>query len=287
MDWLVRSSSYREDPGTNFFSLHPRNVWLDDQDRLHLRLTQRSGQWDCAEVSSLRSFGYGTYRLHLDSLLNDLDPNVVMGMFIDARDATMTNEIDIEFARWSNPTNFNAWYTVQPWSVTNHQMGFSLPSGTGRAWHSFTWEPNRIWWNSRGDLSPFPGLTIVDAPLSNYLFTGSAEVPKTNDERIRLNLWLFDNRGPADGREVEVVIRKVEFIPHLQFASPPVTHGTLQFKFTGIPGVPYRLDWTDDVSNWTNSSSRGGMTWSSSSWERFLSFATSVSPRMFYHFSIP
>jgi hypothetical protein len=77
----VVKSSTRSGPGPNYFSDSSRNVWVDRQGRLHLRLTHVNGHWYCAEVISERLFGRGRYSFRVDSPLNDLDPQVVVGLF--------------------------------------------------------------------------------------------------------------------------------------------------------------------------------------------------------------
>ena len=49
-DWWVKTSSGLVGPGPNYFSDSTNNVWLDAQGRLHLRITNRSNQWQCAEL---------------------------------------------------------------------------------------------------------------------------------------------------------------------------------------------------------------------------------------------
>src|SRR5258708_3441244 len=100
-DWTVKSSDGRVGPGPNYFSDSNDNVLVDAQGRLHLLITQPNGRWYCAEVISIRSFGYGTYRFYLDTNLDNLDPQIVLGMFT-WNDAPAYNhrEIDIEVSRW-------------------------------------------------------------------------------------------------------------------------------------------------------------------------------------------
>ena len=66
-DWWVKASSGTNQlgPGPNYFSDNTNNVWTDAQGWLHLRITNRSNQWQCAEIVSARTFGYGSYRFEL------------------------------------------------------------------------------------------------------------------------------------------------------------------------------------------------------------------------------
>ena len=77
---------------------------------------QRCG-WKVAvhEVTSDKSFGYGTYRFTHSGSLKDLDPNIVLGIFTYLDD---NNEIDFELGRWGQATEpKNAQFVVQPASA--------------------------------------------------------------------------------------------------------------------------------------------------------------------------
>ncbi len=80
-DWWVKTSSGLVGPGPNYFSDSTNNVWVDTLGRLHLRITNRSNVWECAEVITRRTFGYGSYRFELGSAVNDINPSVVLGSF--------------------------------------------------------------------------------------------------------------------------------------------------------------------------------------------------------------
>src|SRR5436305_1591178 len=96
--WRVKSSTGRVGPGPNYFCDRPENVRVDPEGRLHLAITSRDGNWQCAEVISTRSFGYGRYRFYLDSS-PDLDPNAVLGMFTwNDEPAYHHREVDIEIS---------------------------------------------------------------------------------------------------------------------------------------------------------------------------------------------
>ena len=121
-DWWVKTSPGLVGPGPNYFSDSTNNVWVDAQGRLRLRITNRSNLWQCAEVVTRRTFGYGSYRFELDTPVNNLDSSVVLGMFTWSDDAAYAHrEIDIECGRWANSNDVNnAQYVVQPWDFSGH-----------------------------------------------------------------------------------------------------------------------------------------------------------------------
>lgn len=201
--WAIKTSRSAVGPGPNVFS--KSNVSVDAQGRLHLRIARDgSGAWTAAEIIGPRTYGYGTYTFTIDSAVDDLDPNVVLGLFTWSDRARFAHrEIDIEFARWGSATDpTNAQFVVQPYDVANHLRRFTQPAATGTT-HRFTWRPGRIDWESRD---------AAGAVIAAYTYAG-ADVPPSGDERVRLNLWLFQGAAPTDGQPVEVVIRSFAFTP--------------------------------------------------------------------------
>ena len=79
--WDVKSSAGKIGPGPNYFSSSTANVWVDSSGRLHLKLTKAKGRWYAAEVINQASLGRGTYAWVLDSAVDALDANGVLGLF--------------------------------------------------------------------------------------------------------------------------------------------------------------------------------------------------------------
>jgi hypothetical protein len=206
--WLVKSSTGRVGPGPNYFSNSPQNVWVDAQGRLHLMITNAKGKWYCAEIISQLSFGHGTYRFYLDSAVDVLDKSVVLGLFTWNDDPAFDHrELDIEFSRWGSANNQNAQYVVQPYTLPQNILRFDQPPSV-QSTHIFLWMPNQVFFQS------VKGTNAVPAPsdiIKEWSFTGS--VPPAGGENARMNLWLFRGSRPSDGKQVEVVISRFEFVP--------------------------------------------------------------------------
>jgi hypothetical protein len=254
-DWWVKDSAGLVGPGPNYFSDSTNNVWLDGQGRLHLRITNRSNQWQCAEVVSKRTFGYGSYRFELDSAVDGINPSVVFGLFTWSDDPAYTHrEIDIECGRWGNPGDVNnAQYVVQPWDRPNHLVRYAVPAGLTNSTHSFTWETNRISYQAlRGSYSPNPAPTNL---ISAWVFTSAADVPQTGDENIRINLWLINGHAPTDNSEVELIVKSIQFVP----LAPPLPaillqprsgNGYLSFDINGQADRRYEVQISTNCSTW-------------------------------------
>ena len=201
--WSIKTSRSAVGPGPNVFSL--ANVSVDATGALHLRIANDgTGKWSCAEVIGPTSLGYGTYTFRLASRDDNLDPNVVLGLFTWSDKAPYAHrEIDIEFARWgsaADPTN--AQYVVQPAATTGHLTRFTQ-SATTASTQTFEWRAGRITWQS----VDATGTTIA---ARTYL---GADVPRPGDERVRLNLWLFGGSAPINGAAAEVVVSSFTFSP--------------------------------------------------------------------------
>jgi hypothetical protein len=199
--WLVKSSldTADEGPGPNDFSDSPQNVWVDNQGRLHLKITHVHGDWYCAEVISAQSLGAGRYSFQIGSDVHALDPNVVLGFFTWNDDPAYYNrEIDIEFARFGGAFRVtNGDYVVQPYLHPGHLHRFIEPPVAPSA-DSFDWEANSVLFRSS---AAFP---------EAWRYVGR-DVPPRGHAEMHINLWLFHGKAPQDGKTVEIVINHFSY----------------------------------------------------------------------------
>jgi hypothetical protein len=203
LTWDVKTSRSAVGPGPNLFA--KANVWVDVVGNLHLRIAKdTNGRWTCAEIIGPSTHGYGTYAFELASRVDNLDPNVVLGLFTWSDKSPYAHrELDIELARWGNgadPTN--GQYVVQPWDVANHLRRFIMPAD-GASLHRFTWRRGQVAWESYG---------ASGNNIDSYAYAGS-DVPVTGDERVRLNFWLFNGTAPLNGAAAEVMVKQFSFTP--------------------------------------------------------------------------
>ena len=209
-EWLVKSSQVPVGPGPNIFSDSSDNVWVDQDGYLHLKITKKDDSYQCAELISRESFGYGTYTFHLDSRVDNLDENVVLGLFTWS-DAPEYNhrEIDIEFSRWGDPMSANAQWVVQPWDTPGNMERFNIRPGDVPSTHCFTWHSDSIkFWGVYGN----DGWTsIPNNIIHEWSYMGS-DTPVPGGENVRMNLWLMWGYPPVNEEETEVVIGDFEFV---------------------------------------------------------------------------
>jgi hypothetical protein len=199
--WQVKTGQL-VGPGPNYFSDDTANVSIDSEGRLNLKIDFRDDKWYCAEIVLDHSLGYGLYTFKLDSRVDNLDFNTILGCFIYE---TTNREFDFEFSkRLANP--FNAQYVVQPWYTPGNIEFYNMPTSTQTS-HSFEWRSDSIVfksWNGHADISTPATL------IHSWTYTG-ADIPPTGDERMRFNLYLFGGDPPVQGAGDEVIVTSFEY----------------------------------------------------------------------------
>ncbi len=209
--WVKTSAGGLTGPGPNHYSDSASNVWVDAQGLLHLQITHTNNQWQCVEIISDRSFGYGQYRFTVSAPVNSLDPNAVLGLFTWSNDTAYNDrEIDIELSRWDYAFGSNDVedYAVAPYAA-GQTVRFPLPSGVTNSTHSFIWQSNSITFQSlNGNFASPPAAT-------NNLesWTCTVGTPPAGGEQVHMNLWLDKGNPPVGGQPVEVVISQFQFVP--------------------------------------------------------------------------
>jgi len=211
-NWDVKTCVVPVGPGPNLFSDTTENVWVDSDDNLHLKITERNGSWYCSEVILRDSLGYGHYIFQITGQIGIIDENIVLGFFSWDNDACVENhrEIDIEFSRWgNNQDTTNAQYVVQPWNIAGNLKRWHMPTNIDSSTHGFSWNTDSIRFFSVKD---HQSTQPYDSILYLWTYTGS-NIPIPGSETIRINLWLYNGTPPSNGQEVEVIISRFEYIP--------------------------------------------------------------------------
>ena len=219
--WEVRPTgsggpSWGTQPGQqNHWSSSENNVWRDTQGRLHLKLTNAGGYWNCAEIYTQESFGYGEYIFWLDSRIDQLDQHVVAGLFT-YRPPDGVNELDIEFTTWSNQFTDNSQYVVygpktNPPPDFDWRNRFQTNLNGDCTSHRIKWNP--FWVNFRslhGHYFEPPNDSFI---IAERTYDGIS-VSKHDYEKVHINLWLTGAPAPSNNQEVEIIISNFMFIPN-------------------------------------------------------------------------
>jgi hypothetical protein len=238
-EWYVRNNEQYQGPGSNVFHSGKKNVWVDTEGKLHLKIRKINDVWTCSEIYTKESFGYGRYIFYVESTkLDSLDENVVLGLFTWDNESfkSMANtELDIEFAKWGYAEEKNTLqYSVQPtnggeYPERYHHQANSIMPENDVSMHLFEWTASSVYFAGYKGYA-----TNASDKIDNWIFTSgnparqkkedgmtsdAIVVPSpTPDTKVHINLWLFDSNrdgfgdAPTDGKEVEIVIKKFEFV---------------------------------------------------------------------------
>lgn len=188
---------------------------MDFEGKLHLKIRQIGGVWNCAEVWTIEPAGYGNYVFWVESRFDLYDPKVVAAPFLYADD---DQEIDIEFSRWGDPDYGCGSYSVQPSGIPGNYHPFDVALGGSNTSHSFLWQPDYIHFRSmHGHYTepPSPGFLIED-----WLYTGESIPPESEEMKLHINLWLMSGLAPTDNQEAELVVANVFVTPGIFIQAP-------------------------------------------------------------------
>ncbi|MCB9245059.1 MAG: hypothetical protein H6606_01400 [Flavobacteriales bacterium] len=237
LDWTVKIyEDVMHGPGPNYFSGDERDVFLDENGYLHMRIAQHQGKWMSSEVVADEPTGYGTYRFTIEGMLDAIPDNIVLGLFTwdnTTFQEQANSEVDIEFSKWGDanakrtlqygvqPINFGPYYPERdfvPEYVPGTMNGVSV--------HEFTWTDKLITWRSyagdRVDPTRLIGEWSFDQSNPGRVKNEGGRSSKPivipapgNETSARINFWILTGiaPGPKDNARHEVIIRKFEYLP--------------------------------------------------------------------------
>jgi hypothetical protein len=206
-EWIAEGSGgKRINPGQNYFSCSDDNVWVDENGYLHLRITKREGKWYCAKVTLKESYSYNKYIFTVASRVDKLDRNVVGGLFTYLDDS---NEIDIEFSRWGIKNNPDGQFIIQPAHNKGNSYRFKLKLKETYSTHIIDWRKDKI------DFSSYRGPYLENPPkgtiIKKWSYSGM-DIPCEDEERVIINLWLFNGMPPSDDNEAEMILSSFKIL---------------------------------------------------------------------------
>jgi hypothetical protein len=201
-DWKVRTIPGDYGGKTNKYS--PENVFLDRSGALHMLLTRNNGGWVCSELHSVRSLGYGDYRLQVEDV-GHLEPAVMFSTFTLVERPTDGDHraMDIHITRRGEPSNSNAEFIVQPSFVPANFYYLDVPPGPLAL--QLKWSPDRAEFSVANAQMP------EGRPIDSWVFSNS--VPKPDDAQIYINLCHYGNARLPPTHDAEVVVKSFDFFP--------------------------------------------------------------------------
>ena len=213
-EWIVRRSAGAEGPGPNVFGDDEESVRVDEDGALRLAIRPRGRGWVSAEVILDAPVGYGTYEFQIEADPTAFDPPVILGMFTYDESAPDEHyrEIDIELGRFGDADAPTAQYVLQPPDADGNRTRFDLNLDGTHSTHAFRWAPGVIdFASSHGHQQDIlDGGGAWGSQIAFWSIEGE-HVPDPGNERLRINLWLYEREAPS--RPHEAVIRSFRFVP--------------------------------------------------------------------------
>jgi hypothetical protein len=198
-NWQVKSGGPRG-PGPNLWDDSSDFVFVDSRGRLHLNIKEKNNNWYSSEVYINRSLGYGIYEFVVDknSRVDEIDPNIVFGMFLYENDE---REIDFEWSRWGDSSYDNFSTTVQPWSESGNVLTADINLDSRYdVMHRLDWQADRIIFS----------VLQNNRTIYSRVYTGDRNfVP--GREIVDINFWLMNGWAPLDNQDREVIIKSFDF----------------------------------------------------------------------------
>ncbi len=233
--WCVMGSNDTKCyPGPNYFSSQSDNVKVDSLGDLHIRITKRNNKFYCVALFTTQTVGYGLYKFYVSSHIENLDKNIVVGLFTwnDLNCVTNANsEVDIEFTRWGDAGNPDVIeYSVQPTNAgleTERFSSWPMKITDNKTLHLINWTSSSVSFSSYETHSYPPSQSNLisswnfgnNNPAKSKLECNSNPIvipaPQSNTH-LDMNMWLDGGRYPSDNLEAEVVIHAVQFSPAVQ-----------------------------------------------------------------------
>ncbi len=211
--WRVRS--WPGGPGPNNWCDTTDCVWVDDNGDLHLTIQRINGRWWASEISASDFTNFGEHRFYIQGPIDELDPNVVLGLFLysDIEDDDI-EELDVEFALWgdADPAAHEGWYTTWRQNDIGEQYSFDVALNDLDSTHAINWQADQIAFES---LQGFHQQAIDPGDVIAQWQTNASDViPAPEDEmRIHINLWLMNGLPPTDRQAVAIIIHDLEAPP--------------------------------------------------------------------------
>jgi hypothetical protein len=205
--WHVKDSNELQvGPGNNYFSGNATDVYLDSQNQLHLTSKDQNQKVYCTEIYSEPTFGFGYYFFNLASSLDQIDENLVLGLFTyDSVFSPNYRELDFEFSKWgNNQSTFDSQFVIQPFQNNGNLIRFLLNQKNQKEVTCVM-----MWSRTKVEMFIYFGKyqTLRELPSSavkNHSFSNNADIPLEGTSRVHLNLWKYGKNNPKPNSEIVV-----------------------------------------------------------------------------------
>jgi hypothetical protein len=243
VQWNVKSHLGQK-PGPNNWS--SANVFVDANGDLHLAITNVGGSWYCSEVWTNATFGFGTFQWQIQTAIDQLDPNIVLGLFDygpPALGPDGTHEIDIEYSRFGSTTGNIGRWTVWPNALSTPPVFARTPflfalGADPTTTSQFNWSSTNVAFSTMSGFQP-PGSSTNTLSSWNFQPTDPSTTISQSPMPVHMNFYLYQGSPPTNGQGAEVVIHSFAFTPATNSPTnaPAVPHSGLLLLAACLIGV--------------------------------------------------
>jgi hypothetical protein len=110
--------------------------------------------------------------------------------------------------------------------------------------HSLTWRSNSV---SFGAVYGLDRVAAPDGVITNWTYSGSG-APPASAENPRINLWLMNGYSPSNGKEVELIVKRFQFVPLVQQIGPITINGAYEVAWDSVSGAIYQVQWSSNLT---------------------------------------
>jgi hypothetical protein len=127
--WLVAESKNKKiGPQESYYASSPKNVWVDTNGYLHLKVTQQGPyHWDGAQVSLAQTLGYGIYNFFLIGRVDLFEEYFIASCSLDKDE---TSKVAMHFSLWTPAKNMAYPYK----EIKSNNVEYIARRGNASAW---------------------------------------------------------------------------------------------------------------------------------------------------------
>lgn len=232
LEWSVRRSyDARVYPGPTYWS--GANVWVDNNDYLHMEVTNQQDRWYSTQICTKEVFKFGSFTVDAEGKFDEFDPVIVFGFYAIANSTvgSKSNEIDIEISNWSNRdiNHPDLYYAVRGGDVQEFERKYEpkkLVLKSNLTTHTFDWKTDMV------DFSSYEGTNYDKGDvIHTWKFAPSeylSRIPQV-EHHLCINFWNHKGNVPYDRKPLEIVISDLKG-DHIPQSSKKTGKGTEKYN---------------------------------------------------------
>ncbi|MCO5251610.1 MAG: hypothetical protein M9949_09345 [Candidatus Kapabacteria bacterium] len=222
-NWQIKSTDNIAD--SRYFCLTDKsNVRIDDEGHLVLKLTSMDAIWHGAELITQEKFGFGTFKIQIETDFTDFDRNVsFMASAINVTEDIFEGmtQAGLRYSFYGEENNPNPLsyilYATDKKYAEEYNSGNQYSQSKSVTTHEIKVLPDELVFESYSGTTKDEQLAKYSTKTSDG--TGNDFLDISFSKTFPSNKFIFtvclgEFNEPEKGKDVEIKILKFEFIPH-------------------------------------------------------------------------